>query len=63
MDIIEYAEKVLGVELSEWQKKILIKLESMPPDQKILILPPRRSLYYRGIITACEALRAKGETE
>lgn len=56
MDIVEFAEKVLGVELNEWQKIILRRLYELPKDQKILILPPKRSLYYEGIVAARNAL-------
>ena len=56
MDILEFVEKVIGVELYEWQKKILKELASIPPDRKVLILPPSRSLYYNGIIALWRAM-------
>lgn len=56
MDILEFVEKVIGVELNEWQKKILKELASIPPDRKVLILPPSRSLYYNGIIALWRAM-------
>lgn len=56
MDILEFVEKVIGVELNECQKKILKELASIPPDRKVLILPPSRSLYYNGIIALCRAM-------
>lgn len=60
MDILEFAEKVIGVELYEWQKKILKELASIPPDRKVLILPPSRSLYYNGIIALWRAAMFEG---
>ena len=41
MDIIEFAEKICGIELLPSQKEFLKKLESMPRDQRIIWLPPR----------------------
>lgn len=41
MDIIEFAEKVCGIELLPYQKEFLKKLESLPRDQKLICLPGR----------------------
>ncbi|MBQ8237890.1 MAG: hypothetical protein IJZ39_07080 [Oscillospiraceae bacterium] len=56
MDILEFVEKVIGVELNEWQKKILKELASLPPDRRVLILPPSRRSYYNGIIALWRAM-------
>lgn len=56
MDIVEFTEKVLGVQLNEWQKKILKELASIPPDRKVLILPPSRRSYYNGIVASYKSM-------
>lgn len=56
MDIVEFAEKVLGIELDEWQKITLQKLAKVPRGTKVLILPPKRALYYEGIIAIRNAI-------
>ena len=36
MDIIEYAEKVCGCELTSWQKELLRQVDSLPRDHRLV---------------------------
>ena len=36
MDIVEYAEKVFGIELLEYQKILLRKLSLLPKDSRLI---------------------------
>ena len=42
MDIVEYAEKMIGIELFEYQKIMLRRLSNLSPDKKIYICMPHR---------------------
>ena len=46
MDIIEFAEKFMGVELQEWQKAHLRILEKLPPDTDVRIVMGRHGKVY-----------------
>ena len=41
MDIVEFAEKFMKVELQEWQKRVIRTLDEMGKDAKICIAMPR----------------------
>jgi hypothetical protein len=56
MDIVEFAEKILGAELNDWQKITLQRLSKVPSGTKVLILPPKRALYYEGIVAIRDAI-------
>lgn len=43
MDIVEFAEKFMGVELLEWQKKHLRVLDELRKDADIRIVMPRHA--------------------
>lgn len=45
MNIVEYAENALGLELFEYQKIMLYGLEQLPRDQKLTIIYPRHNGY------------------
>lgn len=45
MDIVEYVENVLGLEILEYQKIMLYELEQLPRDQKLTITYPRHNGY------------------
>lgn len=36
MDIVEFAEKVLGIKLLEYQKEMLRKMEELPRDAQLV---------------------------
>ena len=38
MDIVEYAEKIMGHELRYYQKKMLIEFSKMPRDTRLIYL-------------------------
>ena len=46
MDMIEFVEKFMNIELNEWQKKYICFLEKMPRDAKIRIATGRRGQMY-----------------
>lgn len=46
MDIVEFAERFMGVELKEWQKEHLRILEKLPRDAKIVMAPRGRVYVY-----------------
>jgi hypothetical protein len=46
MDIVEFAEKFMGVELQEWQKTNLRVLEKLPPNTDIRIVMGRHGKVY-----------------
>lgn len=46
MDIVEYAEKILGLELLEYQKKLLKEISEMPKDA-VLTMTPRGPRWIR----------------
>lgn len=46
MDIVEFAEKFMNVELKEWQKKHIRILEKMPRGAKIVMAPRGRVYIY-----------------
>lgn len=41
MDIVEFAESFMNVELKDWQKKVIRTLDEMGKDAKICITIPR----------------------
>lgn len=41
MDIIEFAEKICGIELLPYQKELLKKFESLPKGERFICFPPR----------------------
>lgn len=41
MDIVEFAESFMNVELQEWQKNVIRALDKMGKDAKICIATPR----------------------
>lgn len=45
-DIVEFAEKHCGIELLECQKELLRKVEQLPPGERLVVMPPRRQLYF-----------------
>lgn len=46
MDIVEFAERFMGVELEEWQKAHLRILDRLPQDAKITMAPNGRVYIY-----------------
>lgn len=70
MDIAEFAEKVLGVKLSEYQKVMIRKMEKLPRDTKLLtgrrgnmqFVPEKgeRSMKYRTKPVEIEAVQWTG---
>ena len=36
MDVVEFAEKVIGIELLEYQKVILMEMEKLPRDAQLV---------------------------
>ena len=43
MDMVEFAEKFMNVELLDWQKKHIQFLEKLPPDTDIRIVMPKNA--------------------
>ena len=41
MDIVDFAEKFMNIELNEWQKKVIRTLDELGKDAKICINMPR----------------------
>jgi hypothetical protein len=41
VDIVEFAEKFMKVELNEWQKRVIRTLDEMGKDAKICCIIPR----------------------
>ena len=39
MNMVEYAEKILGVNLYPFQKEFLQKLEKLPPNSRLISTP------------------------
>lgn len=46
MDIVEFAEKFMNVELKEWQKQHIRILEKLPRGAKIVMAPRGRVYIY-----------------
>ena len=46
MDIVEFAESVMNIELKEWQKEHLRILEKLPRGAKIIMGPRGRVYIY-----------------
>ena len=46
MDIVEFAEKFMDVQLQEWQKENIRVLEKLPPDTDIRIVMGRHGKVY-----------------
>ncbi|MBO5319019.1 MAG: hypothetical protein J6B01_04935 [Ruminococcus sp.] len=42
MDIVEFAEKIMGVELLDYQKKMLVEFSKLPPGARLAYLPSGR---------------------
>lgn len=42
MDILEFTEKIMGLELLDYQKKMLVEFSKLPPGAKIGYLPGGR---------------------
>ena len=42
MNMVEYAEKILGVNLYPFQKEFLQKLEKLPPNSRLISTPKGR---------------------
>lgn len=55
-DIVEFAEKHCGIELLECQKELLRKVEQLPPGERLVVMPPRRQLYFDGLQLMTEIL-------
>ena len=46
MDIVEFAEKFMGIELLDWQKEHIRVLEKLPPHTDIRIVMGRHGKVY-----------------
>jgi len=46
VDMVEFAEKFMNVELAEWQKQYIRLLEKLPRDIDIRVLMDRHSRVY-----------------
>ena len=46
MDIVEFAERFMNIELQEWQKEHIRVLEKLPPDTDIRIVMGRHGQVY-----------------
>lgn len=46
MDIVEFAERFMGVELQEWQKEHIRILEKLPRGARIVMAPRGRVYIY-----------------
>ena len=60
MDMVEFAEKIMGVELKEWQKLHIRALEKLPRGAKIVMAPRGRVYFYldqpvKGADSKCHA--------
>ena len=51
MSIVEFAEKILGYEVSFWQKELLTKCHDyISQNKKIYYIPPRGNIKYMPMI-------------
>lgn len=60
MDMIEFAEKFMNVELKEWQKSHIRVLEKLPHGAKIVMTPRGRVYFY--LDQPVKELTQNGET-
>lgn len=62
VDIVEYAEKVIGVRLYDWQKKYLREIEKLPPQNNIRFVMDRGGRMYIYTIPTKKELIHNGKT-
>ena len=63
MDIIEFTETQLGIELSEWQKELLRKMYEAGPDAAIVYVKNNGRSNYLHILEMIKALAKENKNE